>query len=195
MSYFDEVYDKTMKNEGGYVNDPDDVGAETYKGISRKYNPSWNGWDIIDELKKDNFPDNLKENTQEVRELNLRVKKYYKMVYFDPYCGDEMDYSLANEMFDTAVNLGVGRVVKYLQMALNVLNRNGTLYQDQVEDGMYGKTTHACLQKYLEHDTINLLVKIINVLQGAHYIDYMKKSPKQEKYARGWFSRVQINKK
>ena len=199
MSYFIDAYHHTMSNEGGYVNDPDDVGGETYKGISRKYNPSWNGWEIIDKMKNSEcgstFPDNLGEVNEQTIELNLRVKGYYKLAYFDPYLGDDMEYGLALEMFDTSVNMGVGRAVKFLQIALNVLNRNEVLYPDMVEDGAYGNNTNQCLQTYLKTDTIDLLVKIINVLQGNHYIDYMKKSPTQEKYARGWFKRVDITKR
>jgi len=202
MSYFLDAYHHTMKHEGGYTFDPDDVGGETYKGISKKYNPSWTGWVIIDEMKNPDkctssvgFPDNLNEVNEKTIELNIRVKTFYKLSYFDPYRGDEMPYGLALEMFDTSVNMGVGRAVKFLQIALNVLNRNQQLYPDQVEDGMYGKNTHKCLQTYMENDTIDLLIKIINVLQGNHYIEYMKKSPTQEKYARGWFNRVDISKR
>ena len=117
------------------------------------------------------------------------------MKYFDDYLGDKMSVHLATEMFDTSVNMGVGRAVKFLQISLNLLNRDERLYDDMVEDGDYGKTTHRCLQKYLETDTIHTLLKFLNVLQGNHYIEYMKKSPTQEKYARGWFKRVRINKK
>ena len=196
MSYFLDAYANTMGNEGGYTNDPDDAGGETYKGISRVYNPSWSGWFTIDCMKNTlAFPDNLDDVTPETERLNANVKEFYKMSYFDPYRGDDMPYGLALEMFDTAVNMGVGRVVKYLQISLNVLNRNESLYPDQVEDGMYGNNSHSCLQTYLEHDTVELIVKVINILQGNHYIEYMKKSPSQEKYARGWFKRVGISKR
>ena len=192
MSYFLDAYSITMSHEGGYCNDPDDVGGETYKGISRVYNPSWVGWQVIDLLKgDDSFPKNL-EFSDELQHL---VKQCYKEKYFDPFRGDDMPRQIALEMFDTSVNMGVGRAVKFMQIGLNVLNRNGKLYQDQVEDGDYGPTTHNCLHKYLHTDAEMLLCKIINVLQGSHYINYMKKSPKQEKYARGWFRRVDITKR
>jgi len=54
MAIFDEAFEKTAAIEGGYVLDPDDAGGETYKGISRRFNPSWGGWDKIDEMKKAN---------------------------------------------------------------------------------------------------------------------------------------------
>ena len=36
MADFRLAYKKIEAAEGGYVNDPDDKGGETYKGISRK---------------------------------------------------------------------------------------------------------------------------------------------------------------
>ncbi len=54
MAIFDAAFEKTAAIEGGYVFDPDDAGGETYKGISRRFNPSWGGWDKIDEVKKAN---------------------------------------------------------------------------------------------------------------------------------------------
>lgn len=192
MSYFLDAYSITMSHEGGYCNDPDDAGGETYKGISRVYNPSWIGWQMIDNYKSfDDFPKCLEFDDA----LQDAVKMCYKEKYFDPFRGDDMPKELALEMFDTGVNMGTGRAVKFMQVALNVLNRNQKLYQDQVEDGDYGPTTHKCLYAYLQTDSEVLLCKIINVLQGNHYINYMKKSPKQEKYARGWFKRVDITKR
>lgn len=191
MSFYLDAYAITMSHEGGYGNDPDDAGGETYKGISRVYNPDWDGWIRIDADKvEDNFPKCLEFD--EV--LQKSVKTFYKQRYFDPYRGDDMPRYLALEMFDTSVNMGVGRAVKFMQISLNCLNRNQALYPDMVEDGAYGKTSHKCLYKYLETDSEMLLVKMINVLQGMHYIEYMKKSPTQEKYARGWFNRVSISK-
>lgn len=192
MSYFLDAYAITMSHEGGYGNDPTDVGGETYKGVSRVYNPSWKGWTLIDDYKTfSDFPKCLEKDIG----LQDMVKRVYKERYFDDYRGDEMPRELALEMFDTSVNMGVGRAVKFLQIALNVLNRNGQLYQDQVADGDYGPTTHKCLYAYLQTDSELLLCKIMNVLQGNHYIEYMTKSPTQEKYARGWFNRVDITKR
>ena len=47
MAEFKKAYDKTMGHEGGYVHDPDDAGGETYKGISRRYHPGWEGWKVV----------------------------------------------------------------------------------------------------------------------------------------------------
>ena len=52
MADFQEAYDILYTHEGDYANDPDDYGGETYKGVSRRYQTTWKGWTIIDELKR-----------------------------------------------------------------------------------------------------------------------------------------------
>jgi lysozyme family protein len=191
---FKQAYGKTMRHEGGYADDPDDAGAETYMGISRRYNPQWYGWEII-ELHKNTsrFPNKLHTITI----LTQQVKKFYKEKYWDTWRGDEFpDQALANEMFDTCVNLGVMRTCMFLQKALNVLNRGQILYSNLVVDGRVGMKTLWALGalKNKEKDDIKYVIKIINILQGTHYLKYMQQSPIQEKYARGWLNRVTIEK-
>jgi lysozyme family protein len=193
MADFDVAYDITLAHEGGYDNDPDDAGGETYKGVARKYYPTWAGWAIIDAAKEEpNFPENLKDNVV----LDSMIREFYKINYWNRVGGDDLsEQLLANELFDTGVNMGVSRAVEFLQKALNVLNKNGKLYDDIGEDGKFGNDTVNALSAYLSTDSVNLLLKIINVLQGMHYINYMIKNPTQEKYARGWFNRVEFVKK
>jgi len=200
MADFKISFDKTMGHEGGYSDDPVDMGGETYKGISRRFHPEWNGWAVIDEVKKTlaGSPVAKARDLNRLLENNVtvqqRVRELYKQLYWNPFRGDDMPQSLAEEMFDTSVNLGVGRTIRYLQIALNVMNRNATLYPDMVVDGAYGPTTHKLLHTYLDKDDVGFLVKIINILQGAHYIEFMTKSPEQERFARGWLNRVTFSK-
>jgi len=182
MAEFNEAFDKTMGHEGGYVNDPLDAGGETYRGIARKYNPQWEGWNLIDDQKP-----NI-DNVQ----LDSFVRKFYKERYWDVNRLDEFPQKVANEMFDTGVNMGIGRAAKFLQRSLNYLNRNGTLFDDLVDDGAIGTKSLTALNIVIKAGDENVLLKIMNVHQGQHYLDYMTKSPTQEKFARGWFSRVQV---
>lgn len=190
MAEFELAYNITLEHEGGYVNDPYDIGGETYRGIARSYNPDWEGWLIIDNAKhQDNFPNSLKDSIV----LSNMVKRFYKQNYWNLFWGDKIsNQDIANELFDTAVNMGVYTSVKYLQISLNILNRSGSLYPDIVEDGKFGTNTLNTLNKYLSIDKASLLYKVMNILQGMHYIDYMRRSPIQERYARGWFSRVRF---
>ena len=190
MAEFNEAFTRTMRHEGGYVDDPVDPGGETYRGISRGFNPSWSGWDIIDEAKRaDNFPDSLSQN----RVLQDSVVFFYTTYYWNKVRGDVIpEQSIANELFDSGVHLGVLRAVEFIQQALNVLNRNGRLYDDLVVDGIFGRNSQAALTAYLNNDPPELLLKILNVLQGMFYIERMNASPTAEKYARGWFNRVEL---
>ena len=36
---FDEIIEKVLEHEGGYVNDPDDLGGETKYGITKRFYP------------------------------------------------------------------------------------------------------------------------------------------------------------
>jgi lysozyme family protein len=90
--------------------------------------------------------------------------------------------------------MGVSRAVEFLQTSLNCLNKNQELYEDLVVDGKFGMKTLTALTFDVKRKETALIVKMLNVLQGAYYIDIMRKSPTQEKFARGWFSRVEIQK-
>jgi lysozyme family protein len=192
MADFSKAFFRTMGHEGGYVDDPNDAGGETYRGISRKYNPRWSGWDLIDDMKnQSNFPRCLDDDD----ELDNDVMEFYEQMYWDVNLLDEVDsQAVASEMFDTGVNMGVSRAAKFLQEALNYLNRDERSYDDLVVDGRIGPASLRALDYILSQGDEDVLLIILNVLQGQHYLNYMKKSPTQEKYARGWLKRVQLHK-
>lgn len=192
MTDFEKAFHKTMTAEGGYVNDPNDAGGETYSGISRVYNPTWKGWDLIDDLKsKSDFPSNLGDSD----EIQDAVFDFYEDKYWDVNRLDDVkSQAIAEEMFDTGTNLGVKRAAKFLQQSLNFLNRNGRLFPDLVVDSNIGPASLRALDKILDNGDEEILLIMMNVLQGKHYMDYMSKSPIQEKYARGWFKRVKLSK-
>ena len=194
MAKFDEAFGKTAAIEGGYVFDPDDAGGETYKGISRRFNPSWGGWDKIDEVKKANPGKRKFDNIFDQDDaLQQEVKLFYKQSYWDRFWGDDIPVQeIGEELFDTGVNLGVRRAVRFLQEGLNLLNRNQKNYVDILEDGLFGNKSLKTLNAYLNIDDASVLLKVMNIFQGMHYIEYMRKDPVQEKYARGWLKRVKL---
>ena len=188
-SRFEKAYSLVMRNEGGYVHDPDDLGGETYKGIARRFHPRWRGWRKIDTAKnKKGFPKILDKNES----LQRQVKEFYKKYYWDVVGSDDIsDYDLAEELFDTAVNFGTRRTVRLLQRAVNLLNRNERNYLDIIEDGIFGKNSLQAVKKAIRLDrSSKYIIKIINSLQAGHYISRMEETPVQEKYARGWLNRA-----
>ena len=109
----------TLAIEGGYANDPNDTGGETYRGISRVHHPKWPGWKIIDACKHSGIPLVSREL------LTSMVNAFYHDEFWlKAGCNivDTMSELVAEELFEASVNCGRGNGVKFLQRALNVLN-------------------------------------------------------------------------
>jgi lysozyme family protein len=183
---FDSCFKAVLGHEGGYVNDPNDRGGETYKGIARKFHGDWPGWMIID-LKKDDrgFPASL--DTDAV--LQDHVKTFYRIRFWDKMRCNDLPEEIRYEMFDTGVNQGVDQAIRVLQRSLNLLNQNGRLWADVAVDGVIGSVTlqiaRGCAYKKALHNTMN-------VLQGMRYVEICERDRSQEAFFRGWITnRVQ----
>lgn len=183
------AYNFTMGHEGGYANHPDDKGGETYKGIARVYWPQWEGWERVDALK----PDDGAMAADEA--LQTAVESFYKANFWDPWWGDQVSafsHECATEVFDTGVNMGVKHGVKFLQRALNLMNRAEHLFNDLTVDGIMGPNTLKGLELVVGEgdDSVAALWTWMNVLQGMRYIEIMERDDSQESFARGWSKRV-----
>lgn len=120
MANFDIEFDKLILAEGGYINDSDDAGGETYLGISRKNNPRWLGWEVIDAEKKKglkNITSRLKSNN----ELTNSAKLLYKQNYWDVMELDDIpSQNIAHQLFDTCVNCGKSRAITIAQQVVGM---------------------------------------------------------------------------
>ena len=76
--------------EGGYVNDSDDSGGETYCGISRRYNLNWEGWKTIDIYKRTYRGTSLNKKLNSDPMLQDLVRKLYKDKYWDIFELDDI---------------------------------------------------------------------------------------------------------
>lgn len=172
--------------EGGYVNDPDDLGGETYSGISRRNFPHWTGWALIDQEKSfPSFPKNLSTNSQ----LRTMVDEFYRVNFWNANSLSEVkSQETADEIFEMAVNIGNTPAVDIVQMALNLLNKYQKLYKNLVVDGRLGGVTLQAIQ-YHEANP-KPLIRTINGLQFERYADICRKNEKMEKYFYGWLTRT-----
>lgn len=119
MATFDEAYKILIKHEGGYVNDSDDSGGETYRGVSRRYNLDWDGWTIIDEYKRKYFGKSLSKVLDADEQLQQKVKKLYKDKYWDVFELDNIpSQKIAYQIFDTCVNCGQGAAIRFAEASL-----------------------------------------------------------------------------
>ena len=101
LTTFNEIIEVVLEHEGGYVNDPDDLGGETNFGITKRFYPN------VD----------IKNLTKE------QAKKIYHQDYWRPAKCDEVPAKLRHIYFDMWVNFGRGGAVKVLQRAANAKNR------------------------------------------------------------------------
>ena len=81
--------------------------------------------------------------------------------------------------------------LEFTQRSLNALNSQGTHYSDLVVDGVIGNGTLGALKDYLDrrqHEGERVLLKALNCLQGARYIEIAEARERNESFVFGWFS-------
>lgn len=194
---FITAYIALLAVEGGYSNKASDLGKETYKGISRRNWPNWEGWVIVDALKDVNVSD--KENTRLLDDeprLNGLVQHFYKTEFWDRLYADELPEGIAEELFDTAVNQGLPTASRYLQEAINLLNLNGRVFKDIGEDGKIGPMSKAAFdavrlyytKRYGQGLFERNFVKVLDGLQFMKYHDICEARPNQEVNFFGWIN-------
>lgn len=172
MSEFLPAYEKTMKFEGGYANDPHDRGGETYRGISRKNWPGWSGWEQIDREKRaKDFPACLDRNA----DLQHRCRDFYQRNFWTPTMADIADQDLANWLFDKSVNMGINRANKLLQQALGV-----------VVDGVMGPKSMAAIRSAGPAE----LLKKCRAEAKEFYTALADNDPSQKRFLKGWLARA-----
>lgn len=121
MAKFDIEFKKVILAEGGYVNDKDDKGGETYLGISRKNNPNWNGWKQVDTIKNKYGTKNITNILKQDKELTNNAKNYYKEHYWNKLELDDIkSQDIASILFDTCVNCGIKTAVTIAQKICNI---------------------------------------------------------------------------
>lgn len=173
--YIDDQINETIRIEGGYVNNPFDKGGETNFGITKSVAIA-NG-----------FYGNMRDLTKAEA-----FAIYKKMYWFSPNFDDVETISpkIAYELFDTGVNCGTHFASTSLQRALNLVNLDQSLFKDLIIDGKVGNNTISCLSIYLKSrkEAEDIMLKILNILQGQRYIDICEKNKTQERFINGWIA-------
>lgn len=185
-----DFYDSAMRYiidvEGIYSDDPDDAGGETYSGISRRSNPDWEGWALIDRAKSNGTELNKNFLTIDGISLFDLVKYFYKKNYWDILNLDKLsNRRIAIKIFDISVNMGTKRAAIMTQNCLNICGEKGTFYQ---VDGIIGNKTIAAINSV----DSNILLKLLTISQGNLYMRIVSSNPSQQKFLNGWINRLNI---
>ena len=172
MADFNKAFRLVLTNEGGYSNDSDDPGGETYKGIARKKQPDWIGWIIVDAMKKQpNFPASLDQS----QNLQAEIQRFYKVLFWDKIGGGQInDQEVANSIFDFAVNSGVSTSIGLAQQVVGASC-----------DGVIGTKTIQAINSFQPDH----FIAAFTVEKCRKYIAICKKRPDSRKYFFGWIDR------
>lgn len=167
---------QVIAREGDYSDHPADRGGATRFGI------------IEAVARADGY-------TGPMRRLPLaRAEAIYRRLYWTAPGFDRVATCaprLAEELFDTGVNMGPGVAAGFLQRALNALNRQARDYPDLATDGRIGPMTLAALDAFLRHRGAGgeiVLLKAIEALQGERYLHLAEHRPANEAFLYGWLA-------
>jgi lysozyme family protein len=153
---FDDAFTRLVdpKHEGGYVNDLNDPGGETKYGVSKRAYPN-----------------------EDIKNLTLeRAKAIYARDYWHPAGCDAAPEILRYDLFDMAVNQGVGAAIKALQFAAGVK-----------EDGDLGPVTLGAVRNTLP-------ARLLFRFDAARLVHYAEMpDDRLTRYERGWMHRLGAN--
>ena len=175
MSKIDQIINNTIGKEGRYSDHPSDLGGPTKWGITQKVARA-NGY--TGDMR--NLP---RSEAVQIFRSEYLIKSGFDRVML-------LSEAIAEELFDTGVNMGVEIAGGFLQRALNVFNGQGELYPDLKQDGVVGKNTRAALEAFLKHrgrDGEIVMLTALNAMQGERYIYLCEKREKNEDFVFGWF--------
>lgn len=166
MADFTPAFEKMIKHEGGFIltDVSNDLGGQTYAGISRKYHPNWEGWQFIDRNDTDN------------PQLTQKVRDFYKSNFWNSCKADKIkNQKIAESIFDFSVNAGSKTSAKLAQLVV-----------DATPDGIIGPKT---LERINDADE-ELFISKFALAKVARYAEICKRNPTQKKFLLGWINRT-----
>lgn len=149
---FDTAFERLIGHEGGYVNNPADPGGETKFGISKRAYP---GVDIA------------KLTVEQAKAIYLRD-------YWSRAQCDTLPPVVAFQLFDTAVNSGIGQAIRFLQRAVGV-----------ADDGVMGPLTMSAVRR--------LDAEALAARYNGQRLEFMTKLSTWDTFGRGWARRIAKN--
>lgn len=165
MTPWEYAVNRTLLAEGGFCNVPGDPGGATKYGITKASYPSL---DIA----------NLTQP---------QAVAIYKRDYWDRMDLDDVENKyVAAEVFDTAVNCGIGRAALIAQRACRYLGAHIDV------DGVVGPFTRSTLNQLARKNAF-ALVMALNMFQGIWYATIEEANPQAfEQFSAGWMQRLRM---
>lgn len=175
------MIDATIGKEGRYSNHPSDTGGATMWGITQRV------------ARKHGYEGDMRQLPRETA-VAIYTAEYMTAPGFAAVA--TVSERVAEELFDTGVNMGPSVPARWLQEELNALNGQGKLYADIDEDADIGPGTIKALKAYFAKrgaEAEAVLLKALNCRQGARYSDLARRRTKNEDFYFGWLrTRVEL---
>lgn len=161
---YDTAFLRVVGHEGKFQNDRQDRGNWTSGVIGQG------------ELKGTKYGISaMSYPNEDIRNLTLeRAKEIYYEDFWLRVSGDELHDALAYQLFDAAINHGIGNAVRMLQRAVGV-----------ADDGRMGPITRGAVQS----EGVDNVLKKFN----AERIRFFTNISTFDRYGRGWMRRVADN--
>lgn len=177
----EKIITELINREGGYVDHPDDPGGATNYGITEAV------------ARRNGYRGTMADMPRAVA-AHIYRRVYWEAPRFDRVA--QLSPAVAEELLDTGVNMGLVVAGQFFQRALNALNQQGRIYRDLKVDGLIGEITLAAFAAYLEARRSNgelVMLRALNCLQGARYIQLAERNHDLETFVFGWLlHRVKI---
>jgi len=171
------LIDALIDREGGYVDHPADKGGPTCFGISQAVARAHGYAGPMRQLPR-----------------SEAAVIYRRLYWLRPRLDEVAKRSarLAEELFDTGVNMVPAVAVTFLQRALTALNRGGKDYPDLTPDGRIGAVTLNALDTFFAtrgHSSgETVLLRALEALQGERYLRLAERRPANEAFLYGWLA-------
>lgn len=166
----DQMIAELIRKEGDFTDHPADKGGPTRFGITQAV------------ARQMGYAGPMQEFPQGLAESIYRTK-YFVGPGFDKVA--LISTSIAEELFDTGVNMGVGVPGPWLQRLLNAFTDSPAL----TVDGKIGPATINALRAFINRRGTAgemVMVRGLNCLQGARYLEITEARPQNKAFIYGW---------
>ncbi|PAT39152.1 hypothetical protein CK623_11355 [Vandammella animalimorsus] len=153
---FDQAFDRLIAHEGGYVNHPSDPGGETHWGITKRTAQAAGYHGPMRSLSRE------------------QAREIYRSQYWQRAQADRYHGAIGFQLFDAAVNHGIGNAIRMLQRAVGV-----------APDGAVGPVTLRAIEAM---DVTDVLARF-----NAERLDFYTSLSTWPTFGKGWARRVAGN--
>lgn len=150
---FDIAFDRLIAHEGGYVNHPADPGGETNWGITKRV------------AMEQGYTGPMRQLTRD------QAREIYRTAYWQRARADQYDSAIGFQLFDAAVNHGIGQAIRFLQRAVDV-----------ADDGVVGPVTLRAVHSMTVTDVLARF--------NAERLEFYTKLSTSPTFGKGWARRI-----